>query len=122
MRRFWAKLTLACRLRARQADVGEPALLLQARRAALVQAALVGEQPLLPARQEHDVELQPLGRVQRHQRDALVAVVRVDVHDQRDVLQEALQRLELVHEADSSFRFSSRDCACGLLSFCHICV
>src|SRR5581483_11089881 len=46
-----------------EADVGQPALLLEARLAVLVEAALVGEQPLLPARQEHDVELQPLGGV-----------------------------------------------------------
>jgi hypothetical protein len=60
----------------------------------------VREEALLPARQEHDVELQPLGRVQRHQRDALAAILRIGVHDQRHVLQEALQRVELVHEAD----------------------
>ena len=33
------------------------------------------EQALLPARQEHDVELQALGGVQRHQRHAIVAVL-----------------------------------------------
>src|SRR6185295_13738137 len=47
--------------RPRKADVGEPALLLQPRRAVLIQTALVREQAFLPARQEHHVELQPLG-------------------------------------------------------------
>ncbi len=58
------------------------------------------EQPFLPARQEHDVELEALGGVQRHQRDAVAVVALLGVHDQRDVLEEAGQRLELVHEAD----------------------
>ena len=66
-----------------QADIGEPPLLLQRLHPALVQRALVGEQPLLPARQEHGVELQPLGAVQRHQADAVAFGVLVVLHHQR---------------------------------------
>ena len=51
-----------------QPDIGEPPLLLEAGAAAFVQRALAGEQAFLPAGQEHGVELQPLGRVQRHDR------------------------------------------------------
>src|SRR5690606_7643341 len=39
--------------RARQPDIGEAALLLQPRAAALVERALVGKKPFLPAGQEH---------------------------------------------------------------------
>ena len=46
----------------------------------------------------------PLARVQRHQRDAVAAVLRADVHDERDMLEETLQGLELVHEADQLFQ------------------
>src|SRR3546814_11629088 len=52
--------------RAGEADISEPALLLQAAPPGLVEGALVGEQALLPARQEDGVELQALGGVQGH--------------------------------------------------------
>ena len=57
------------------------------------------EQALLPAGQEHGVELQPLGRVQGHDRDRILVLAVVAVHHQGDVLQEALEILELLHGA-----------------------
>ena len=57
------------------------------------------EQPLLPAGEEYDVELQPLGGVQGHDRDARPGVAVLGVGDQRDVLEERFQRRELAHRA-----------------------
>ena len=48
--------------------MGEPALLFEAGAALLVERALVRKQAFLPAGQEHGVEFEPLGRVQRHDR------------------------------------------------------
>ena len=55
-------------LRPGDADVGEPPLLLERLEAALVDRPLVREHALLPAGQEHGVELEALGAVQGHQR------------------------------------------------------
>ena len=76
-------------LGARQADIGEAALFLEARAAALVERALVREQAFLPAGQEDGVELQPLGGMQRHDGDGVELGVLLGVHDQRDMLEEA---------------------------------
>ena len=48
--------------------MGEAALFLEAGAALLVERALVREQAFLPAGQEHGVEFQPLGGMQRHDR------------------------------------------------------
>src|SRR5262249_32888245 len=56
------------------ADVGEPPLLLKTGRAIFIKAPLMREQTFLPAGQEDDIKLQPLGGVQRHYANALVAV------------------------------------------------
>ncbi len=85
--------------RARQPDMGEPPLLLEAGPAALVQRPLVREQAVLPAGQEHRVEFQALGRVQRHQRDALGPLGFRGLHHQRDVLQEGGHVRKLLHGA-----------------------
>src|SRR5262249_47942166 len=81
------------------ADVREPALLLESRAAALVERALVRKQPFLPARQEHRIELEALGRMQRHDRDRIGVRSAVGIHDERHMLEEALQVLELLHGA-----------------------
>ncbi len=67
---------------ARHADVAEAALLLDV----FVRLERVGvrEDALLHPRQEHDLELQPLGRVQGHQRHALLGLVAIEVGDERD--------------------------------------
>ena len=78
------------------ADVGEAALLLEALDAALVHRALRGEEAVLPAGQEDRGEFEALGGVQGHDRDLGGVVVLLVVHDERDVLEEALQVLELV--------------------------
>ena len=58
------------------------------------------EQAFLPAGQEHGVELQPLGGVQRHDRRLLFLLAGLlHVHHQRDVLEETFHGLELVHGA-----------------------
>ena len=70
------------------ADVEEPALLLQLAR--LGQGAEVGEDPLLQPDHEDGRVLQALGRVQRHQRDpGAVAVELVGVRHQGHGLEEA---------------------------------
>jgi len=47
----------------RDADIGETALFLEARTAALIERALVREQALFPAGQKHGFKFQPLGRL-----------------------------------------------------------
>ncbi len=100
MRRLSANHTNALLAGPGDADVRQPPLFLQARLAALVDRADGRKQPLLPAGQEHDVELQPLGGVERHQGDGLAAGLALRVRHQRDVLQEGGQRIELLHGAD----------------------
>ena len=63
------------------ADVGEPALLLHL--VGLGERPDVREHALLDADEEHDRELEPLGRVQRHQHDLVVVVEVVGVGDER---------------------------------------
>ena len=61
------------------------------------------QQAFVPARQEHGVEFQPFGRMQRHQIDAVGAFFGLRVHHQADMFEEAGQRVELLHEADQLF-------------------
>src|SRR5216684_2957548 len=64
--------------RAGHADVAEAALLFEVERAvdrlALEALAGVGEQPLLEAAEEDEAPLEPLGAVQRHERDGIAGV------------------------------------------------
>ena len=85
--------------RAREPDMGEAALLFEPGAALIVERALVRQQAFLPAGQEHGVELEPLGGMQRHDRDRFGALAAVGVHHQRDVLEEAAEVLELLHRA-----------------------
>src|SRR5918998_69035 len=74
---------------AREANVAEPALLLQV---LLVEGARVREGPLLHPHDEDVIELEPLGVVQRHQRDpSALGTERVLVGVERLLLQKALQ-------------------------------
>ena len=79
--------------------MGEAALFLEPGAALVVERALVREQAFLPAGQEHGVEFEPLGGMQRHDVDGVLAGALVGVHHQRDVFEEALQVLELLHRA-----------------------
>ena len=79
--------------------MGEAALLLEAGAALVVERALVRKQAFLPAGQEHGVEFEALGRVQRHDVDRVGVGALLVVHHQRDVLEKALQVLELLHGA-----------------------
>ena len=100
MRRLVAKIDFRALARPREADVGEAAFLLQAGAALLVERALVREQAFLPAGQEHGVEFEALGRVQRHDVDGVGVGALVGVHHQRDVFEETREVLELLHRAD----------------------
>ena len=60
----------------------------------------MGEQAFVPPREEHRIELEPLGAVQRHQADATLAFLGLRVHDEGHMLEEARERVELLHEAD----------------------
>ncbi len=86
--------------RARQPHMGQPPLFFEARPSGLIEAALMGQEPFVPAGQEHGVEFQPLGRMKRHQVDPVGAFFGRRVHDERDMLHEARERVELLHEAD----------------------
>ena len=55
------EVNLHAAARAGDADMGEAPLFLEPGFALVVEGALVREQPFLPARQEHGVELEPLG-------------------------------------------------------------
>ena len=82
------------------ADIGEPPLFLEADGAILVDGPLAREDALFPAGKEDGVELQPLGRVKRHQHDLALLAVSITVHHQRDMLDKALQRIEILHSID----------------------
>ncbi len=58
------------------------------------------QKPLVPAGEEHGVEFEPLGGMERHQIDAVVALFGLRIHDQGHMLEEACERVELLHEAD----------------------
>ena len=116
------EIDLGALARARQADMGEAALLLQPGAAALVERALMRKQAFLPAGQEHGVEFQPLGGVQRHDVDRLLALGAVAVHHQRDVLEEAGEVLEFLHGAHQLLEVFQPAGGVGALSFCHISV
>ena len=77
-------------LGARDAHVGEPALLLEVAR---LDRAHVREHAVLEPDDEHDPELEPLGVVEGHQRDdALVVAQVVLLGEERDLLEELLDR------------------------------
>ena len=85
------------------ADIRKAALLLQALGALFVHRALIGEHPFLPAGQEHGVELQALGAVQRHQADLIRLRVFLVLHHQGNVIEEPFQGLEICQRADQFF-------------------
>ena len=103
-RRFWAKVILACLPRAREPDMGEPPLFFEPCAARFVEAPLMRQEPFVPAGEEHGVEFEPLGGMKRHQVDAVGAFLGLRVHDQAHMLEEARERVELLHEADQLFQ------------------
>ena len=112
-------------LGAGDADIGQAAFLLEALLALFVDAALAGEDAFLPAGQEDQRELQPLGAVQGHDLDRPVAV-RVlgrrplQVHDQGDMLQIGLQRLELLHGLGQFLQVLQPRLAAGAVGLLHV--
>ena len=86
--------------RPRDADVEEPALLLEL--LGVVHGARVREDALLQPREEDRGELEPLGRVERHERDAFVRVVEgVHVSHEGDRVEERFERRVLGSPAAS---------------------
>ena len=81
-------------------DIGEAAFLLQPGGARLVERQLMGEQPFLPARQEHGVELEALGAMQGHDVDHLFRSVSLPVHDEAHVVEEGDEVLEFGERLD----------------------
>ena len=71
------------------ADIGEPTFLFEADLAVFIEGPLVGEETVFPAGQEDGVEFKTLGRVQRHDRDGVLAFAAIAVHDQRNVFEES---------------------------------
>ena len=71
----------------RHADVAEPALLLEA--LLVREAARVRQQPLLEPDQEHRLELEALGGVQRHQQHRDLVAQAIGLRDERRAVQEA---------------------------------
>ena len=56
-------------------------------------ASLVGQQPFFDADNEHILELESLGRVQRHQSDTVAGgVVRIGIAEERDLVEVVNQR------------------------------
>ena len=85
--------------RASDRNIGEAAFLLQRREPALVERALGGEQPFLPARKEHGIEFQPLGGMDRHDRHLRLIGGGVIVHHQANMFEERAQRFVFLHRA-----------------------
>ena len=79
-------------------DVGEAPLLLHLVR--FGERTIVREDALLDADDEHDGELEPLGRVEGHQHDLIVVVEIVGVGDQRHLLEELVEHGELACRTD----------------------
>src|SRR5690606_33644100 len=76
--------------RARHGDVAEAALLLDP--ALVPRRRRMGEDALLESDQEDGRELEPLRRMHRHQRDAVLAIlVAVEIRDQRDLIEVELE-------------------------------
>ena len=75
--------------RARHPDVAEPALLLDV--VVLLERLRMRKDSFLHPGEKNDLELEPFRGVQRHQRDALLRLIAIEVADQR-------QRVEVVGE------------------------
>ena len=81
------------------AHIGEASLLFEPGAATFIQRTLVGEQSLLPPRQEDRIEFETLGRMQRHDRHARARVLVIDIHHQRNMFEEPAKIGELLHGA-----------------------
>ena len=92
-RRCSACVRYSSRLRARDADVAEAPLLLETGR--IVERALVRKQAVLHAAEEHQRELEPLRRMQRHELHAVLVGLGLAVagleHGEREELGERRQ-------------------------------
>ena len=85
--------------RAGDRDVSEAPLFLETGQPALVKRALRGEHTVFPADQEHVVEFQPLGGVDRHDCHFFGVVAGVVVHHQADVFEKIAERFVVIHRA-----------------------
>ena len=86
----------AC-LGACDADISETPFFLETREAFFIERALMREKAFLPSGEKHRFKLKSLGAVQRHQVDLVDRIILLDLHDERDVLKIACQRIEMFH-------------------------
>src|SRR5258706_15960905 len=89
---------------ARNAEIGQTPLFLQAFLTVLIEAELMRKQPLLPAGKENDIELKPLRAVKGHEADAVAIARLLRVHHEADMLQKSAEAIELLHEPDQLFQ------------------
>src|SRR5579872_4681062 len=99
--------------RARQSNIGEATFLLQTGASVLIERTLVREKPFFPAREEYDVELEPLRSVKRHNRYAFAAFVAFDVEDESDMFEEGCERREFLHRTRQLFQILEPTCGVG---------
>ena len=103
------------------ADIGQAPLLLEALLALVVDRALGREHAFLPARQEHEGKLQPLGAMQGHDLDGVVArLAPVQVHDKRHMLQIGLKIVEGLHRLDQLLEVIQPRLARGAVGALHV--
>ncbi len=101
--------------------MGQPALLSKPARPLSSMARWFGNRPSSQG-QEHGVEFQTLGGVQRQQRDAVGAIGLGGFHHQRDVFEEARHVREFLHRADEFLEVFQSPGGVGRAGFCHISV
>ena len=107
-------------LGAGDADIGEAAFLFQAGAAFFVERALVGKQAFFPAGRKTVPNSSPLAECRVMMLTLSSLVAGHGIHDEGNMLEEARHVSNSPIERTSSFRFSSRPCASGLLSSCHM--
>ena len=102
----------------RHADIAQPPFFFD--RIRLEHGPRMRKQPLLHSGQHHQRKLQPLGRMQRHQRDLRVLIVLVGVADQCGMIEKlssvSPRSRESMAAFTSSRRFSIREKASGVSS------
>jgi hypothetical protein len=88
-----------------------------------MQGTLIRKQPLFPAGQKHLIEFKPLCGVEGHKADSVAFGYFVVLHDQRYVVQEAGQRLEIGHRANQFLKIFQPPRRLGrLVPLPHVCV
>ncbi len=89
----------AAALGARDRDIGEAALFLEAGQPAFVDSALAGKDAFFPTGEEDMIEFQSLGRMHGHDGDFLTVIGPFIVHHQADMFEEIAKRVVFFHGA-----------------------